>query len=162
MPIAQFLVRKAVIFIRQGAQGLGQQPGAFHVDIEIALAAAVQGARGSHNVTQVPAFDGLQSIGVKRLAINVELQAVRTILYEQKRASVAHQSTRDREHPVALFQIFLAGLGKFCLQSGRHGRTPKIIGKRLTRLTQRRQLAPAFCNQFVLVGGACCSGIDLI
>ncbi len=113
LPIAQFLVRKAVIFIRQGAQGLGQQPGAFHIDVEIALAAAVQGAGGSHDVTQIPASNSPQGIGVKRLAINVELQAGRTILYQQKRASVAHQSTRDREHPVALFQIFLAGLGKF-------------------------------------------------
>ncbi len=151
LPIAELLIGQTVVFVRQRSQRLGQQPRLFHVDIQIALTGFMQGAPGGHDITEIPCFDPFQRVGIQHLAIDVQLYLCRPVLYQQKSAAVAHQTTGHRIRLIALLQLLFGRVAKACLQLRRHGAAAKIVREGVAALTQPGELGAPLGYQPILV-----------
>ena len=96
-----------MVLIRVGSESLGQQAPLVHVDIEIALATAMQGAGCSDDVSQIPGLDRLNGLFREGVTIEVKLNGARPILNEEEGAAVADQPTGHREPMICFLELGL-------------------------------------------------------
>ena len=140
-----------MVFVRQGAQRLGQQAGAIHVDVQVALARLVHGPFGTNNIPQIPALDLGQGRLIEALAVEVQLDLAGAVLNQQERAAVANQTPGDSEALVLLFELLLAARAVFALQVSRPARAPEVVGEGVALRAQLSQLAAPLGDQLVLL-----------
>ena len=140
-----------MILIRERPQRLCKQLRRLHIDVQIALPALRQHTRGRNDISEIPAFNGLQRVLAQALAVNIKLDGVRSVLDQQKGAAVADQSASNSKGTILLGKR-LFGLGTIlCLQITSHGRATKIIRKGIPRLAQVCEFGTTLRNEFVII-----------
>ncbi len=91
-----------MIFVGQRSQRLSEQAGFVHIDVKVALATPMERPSSRHNVAQIPGLECLQGFFVQSLAVDVELNAVSTVLNQQKCPAIADKAAGYRELMVVL------------------------------------------------------------
>ena len=151
LAIAQLGVGQAVVLVGQRAQRLGQQAHVAHVDVEIALAGAGQGAFGGDDVAQVPGLDRFQGLGRQGLAVDVDLDAPAGVLQHHEGAAVEHDAAGHLDLDARGFQLFLGLVGVLLLQITGQAVATEVVGEGNGLLVaQRGKLFLALGDQLVV------------
>ena len=149
LAVALLGIGQAVVLVRQRAQRLGQQAHVLHVDVQVALAGAGQGALGGDDVAQVEVLDRFQLLGWQGLAVDVDLQAPGRILNDHEGATVEHDAPGHLDRDGGGFQLFLALALVLFLQVGAQAVAAEIVGEGNALLTDGSKLFLALGNQLV-------------
>ncbi len=129
LAVALLGVGQTVVLVRQRTQGFGQQPHGAHVDVQIALARARQGAFGSDDIAQVPGLDRFERLGRQALAVDVDLDAPAHVLQHHEGAAVEHDAPGDLHRNGRCLQLFLALVGVFQLQVVAVAVATEVVGE---------------------------------
>ncbi len=151
LAVALLGVGEAVVLVRQRAQRLGQQAHAVHVDVQVALAAARQGALGGDDVAQVPALHRFEGLRGQRLAVDVDLQAAAAVLQHHEGAAVEHDAPSHLDLDAGGFQLFLGLVGVLLLQHVAEAVAAEVVGEgNRLGFAQRGKFFLALGDQLVL------------
>ncbi len=160
LAIALLHVGQAVVLVRQTAQRLRQQADSVDLDREFAGLGAHEHARGTDDVTEVPAFEGLVGFLAQGALMDEQLDATRAVLHlhEADLALSAHED--DTAGNGDATRRGLDGLrgpgvlvGEFGLEIAREAIDLEVVRIGDALRAQRFQFLASLGDEAVLVGG---------
>ncbi|SBM29952.1 Uncharacterised protein [Klebsiella oxytoca] len=145
LTIARFLILQAVEFVRQRAQGFGQQAQLGAMDGEFTGLGFEQLTARRDDVPEVPFFELLVVDAFRQIvAGDVQLNAAANVLQRNEGGfthdTAGHHAASNGDFNVQRFQLFVFFGIEFSVQLVRGVVTTEIIRERDTLLTQRSQL----------------------
>ena len=158
LAVACFLVGEAVVFLRQGAQGFGQQFNVVGVDGEFAGLGAEQFAARADDVAHVPGFEVGVAAFRQFVAAEVDLHARAAAVLDGGEARLAHDALAHhasgdadfarRQQLVGVFDAVVCGV-----QGGGFVRRAGVVGEGDAARADGGEFLSPFGDEFVFVGG---------
>ena len=147
--VAQLRVCNAVVLIRKGPQGLGQQPGLREVQVEITLPRLLQRARAGDDIANIPLSYSVPEPVLGPLR-QVELNASGAFLEHQEGPSAVHQAPGQGDPKALSFERRLLPVAIARLQQRRRmlravrvAAALEVVGEIPAVRPEPLQLAPA-------------------
>ena len=155
LAVAGFLVFQAVHFIRQRAQGFGQQADLAYAYGQLAVVGFKQHAFCAEDIAQVPVLELFVNLLTNTLVVYVELDLAGNVL-QGSEAGLAHVALQHHaacylNGYVLFFQLFLRQFAVLAVQVTGKSIAAEIVRERYTVLADFSQFFTTNCHDLIFV-----------